>query len=100
MSVLTVEELRAVRGSRRWKALVVELCPPGSVCGICLGQRGPIRFGLRARHSLGPSLDHIVSPTLGGDPWDPSNLQPAHFGCNSGKRDRLPPSRSLRGWVW
>ncbi|WP_066586280.1 HNH endonuclease signature motif containing protein [Cellulomonas timonensis] len=89
-----------ILGSRRWKKLVDELCPPGSVCGICKGARGPILFDVRPRHPLGRSLDHIRPRSLGGDVWDPANLQPAHYGCNAGKRDRVPTQTNLRGWEW
>ncbi|MGZ0067850.1 HNH endonuclease [Microbacterium arborescens] len=73
--------------------------PPGAECWLCRGRRGPILRGLRPRHPLGPSLDHVVPASRGGT-WDLSNLRPAHFGCNAGRRDRapkLPPgSRSSR----
>lgn len=100
---VTDELLATFRGSRRWKRLVVELCTPESTCALCGGTRGPILFGLRPHHSLGPSLDHVVPAsrcTQAWQLWDPSNLQPAHFGCNAGKRDRVPPVRTLRGWTW
>lgn len=90
-----------IRSTRAWKALVSELCPPGSVCAICRGRRGPIQFGLRPRHPLGPSLDHLIPLSLRPDlALEPSNLQPAHFGCNAGKRDRVPRPSNLRGWTW
>ena len=97
MEYLTAEQ---VYSTRRWRRLVDELCVPGSVCGICRGAKGPIRFDVRPRHSLSRSLDHIVPLELGGDPFDPSNLQPAHFGCNAGKRDRIAAPTNLRGWVY
>lgn len=89
---------RRGRGGRVWRRLVKELCPPGSVCGICAGAKGPIRFGLRPNHPLGPSLDHIVDLQYGGHPTDPDNLRPAHFGCNAGKRSRRPAARASRDW--
>lgn len=89
-----------IRSTSRWKRLVDEICVPGAVCGICLGDKGPIRFDVRARHPLSRSLDHIVALSRGGDPWDPSNLQATHFGCNSSKGDRDAPTRCNRGWSW
>jgi hypothetical protein len=82
---------RRGRGGRKWRRLVKELCPPGSVCCICGGAKGPILFGLRHNHPLGPSLDHIVDLQFGGHPTDPRNLRPAHFGCNAGKRVKPGP---------
>jgi 5-methylcytosine-specific restriction endonuclease McrA len=81
----------------RLTAIVV---PPGSVCWLCRGERGPIRFGLRPRHPLGPSLDHVVPASLGGT-WDLWNLRPAHYGCNSARKNR-PPSRppGVRSGRW
>lgn len=100
---VTPELLATFRSTRRWKALVVEHCPPGSVCSICHGERGPILFDLRPRHPLGPSLDHVRPASLcryAFELWEPSNLAPAHFGCNAGKRDRVPRPANLRGWTW
>ncbi|WP_411732174.1 HNH endonuclease [Paeniglutamicibacter sp.] len=59
-------------------------CPPGSICAWC---RKPIVFGLRPRHSLGPSLDHIIALVDGGHPTAPWNLQPMHLGCNVRKEN-------------
>ncbi|NTW39924.1 MAG: hypothetical protein HGA44_08530 [Cellulomonadaceae bacterium] len=101
--LITDELLTTFRSSRRWKALVVEHCRPGAVCALCHGERGPIRFDLRARHPLGPSLDHVRPASrcqFAWELWAPSNLQPAHFGCNAGKRDRVETPRCLRGWEW
>lgn len=100
---ITPELLATFRSTRRWKALVVELCPPGAECSICHGVRGPILFGLRPRHPLGPSLDHVRPAsrcTYAYELWEPANLKPAHFGCNAGKRDRVTTPTTRRGWVW
>ena len=75
-----------VRNTYRWRRLRAEICRPGSVCSRC-GQ--PIRFGLRRGHPLGPSVDHIVPLDKGGAPFDPANLTPMHFGCNSAKQSRV-----------
>lgn len=44
-------------------------------------------FGLRPRHPLGPSLDHIIALTDGGHPTASWNLQPMHLGCNVKKEN-------------
>lgn len=101
---VTDELLATFRGTYRWKRLVLEHCTPASVCALCGGDRGPILFGLRPNHPLGPSLDHVLPAarcTAAWQLWEPSNLQPAHFGCNAGKRDRVPDRvANRRGWTW
>lgn len=77
--------------------LTALVCPPGSLCWLC---REPILFGLRPRHPKGPSLDHVIPAAKGGT-WDLSNLRPAHYGCNSGRRDRAPNvGRGRRSSRW
>lgn len=88
------------RSSAEWKRLVAQYCVEGVTCSICHGAKGEVLFGLRPRHPLGPSLDHVVPLDRGGHPTDPGNLAPAHFGCNSGKRDREQLVRCTRGWTW
>ena len=72
------------RSGHAWRQLVERLCPPGSYCQVdhCYAPSREIIFGLRPRHPLGPSLDHVVEMWEGGDPEDPANLQPAHLTCN------------------
>ncbi|WP_368491454.1 HNH endonuclease [Bifidobacterium tibiigranuli] len=70
---------------RERQRLLRLVCPTGSVCALC-GK--PIVFGLRPRHPLGPSIDHILPRSLGGT-WAMGNLQPAHYGCNSAKQNRI-----------
>lgn len=72
------------RTGRPWRRLVRTYCPPGSVCAWC-GEL--ILFGLRPRHPLGPSLDHITALADGGHPTAPWNLQPMHLGCNVRKEN-------------
>lgn len=80
-----------VYNTHRWRQLVKLLCPPGSLCEIevCAAPSREILFGLRPRHPLGPSLDHIDELQFGGDPYDPANLRPAHLGCNVRKSNTL-----------
>ncbi|QIK83099.1 HNH endonuclease [Sanguibacter sp. HDW7] len=72
------------RSGHAWRMLVAQLCPPGSYCevAVCYAPTREILFGLRPRHPLGPSLDHVVEMWEGGDPEDPANLVPAHLTCN------------------
>lgn len=86
---------RRGRQGREWRRLLDELCPPGSVCEIpeCDKPTRLILFGLRARHPMSRSLDHITPLFDGGHPTDPANLRPAHLGCNAARENRL---RALR----
>lgn len=70
------------RGGRQWRKLREIVCPPGSICWLC-GK--PIIFGLRPRHPMGPSVDHVISLKNHGHPTDLRNLRPAHYGCNSAR---------------
>lgn len=56
------------------------------VCQLCLK---PIDKTLTGTKSLSPALDHIIPLSRPGSPGHVlSNVQIAHFGCNSAKRDR------------
>lgn len=80
-----------VYNTHRWRQLVKHLVRPGAMCEIeeCAEPSREILFGLRPRHPLGPSLDHIIELQYGGAPFDPANLRPAHLGCNVRKSNRL-----------
>lgn len=80
-----------IYNTHRWRKLVKIYCRPGALCEIeaCVEASREIIFGLRPRHRLGPSLDHIVELQYGGAPYDPHNLRPAHLGCNVRKSNRL-----------
>jgi 5-methylcytosine-specific restriction endonuclease McrA len=58
----------------------------GYRCGIC---SGPV--DLYAEGGFGPSIDHILPVSLGGDA-SPENLQLSHLVCNVRKRAR-------QGWT-
>ncbi len=95
VDALRVEVEGDPSGRERQRLLAV-VCPPGSVCWLCGGARGPIVLGLRRGHPLGPSMDHVVPRSMGGS-WDLSNLRPAHFGCNSARGARDPQQLDLSG---
>ncbi|MBV9651687.1 MAG: HNH endonuclease [Pseudonocardiales bacterium] len=61
-------------------------CTPCFLCGR------PIDYQLtRARplHRLAGTVHHIIGLAQGGDPLDPTNLVPAHRGCNTRESNRL-----------
>ncbi|TAJ46284.1 MAG: HNH endonuclease [Herbiconiux sp.] len=83
-------------GRARQRLLAI-VSPPGSVCHLC---DKPIVYGLRARHRLGPSMDHVIARSKGGT-WDVWNLKPAHFGCNSARGNRdIPAKAGKRSRRW
>lgn len=55
------------------------------VCGICCGE---VDLSIPCPHPMSASIDHVIPLAKGGlHKW--GNVQLAHFGCNSRKRDRL-----------
>lgn len=95
---------RRGRQGREWRALVREMCPPGSLCAVpvCLYPEldRVIVFGLRRNHPHGPSLDHITPLSMGGHPTARWNLRPAHFGCNAGRRPSVVSEPRPRSRDW
>jgi len=95
---------RRGRQGREWRALVREMCPPGSLCAVpvCLYPELDriIVFGLRRNHPHGPSLDHITPLSMGGHPTARWNLRPAHFGCNAGRRPSVVSEPRPRSRDW
>lgn len=74
-------------------------------CGYC---RKPIDWRARWPHPRSYVLDEYPVPRrMGGDPLDPSNVRPAHLGCNSadgaratnaGRTDAEPTTLTSRRW--
>lgn len=79
------------RGSRRQKRLAANLRAQRRPCCIC---RQPIDYSLQWPHPDSFSVEHIL-------PWsthphlreDPSNLDAAHYSCNSSKGDGVRSTR-------
>lgn len=81
---------RQRRRARRLNAYVTDIKPfviferDKWRCGIC---RKSVSRKLRHPHPRSASIDHII-PLNSGGMHEPANVQLAHLGCNSGKRDR------------
>lgn len=85
---------------RRW--LAAQQLP----CALC-GQ--PIDYtlttwvdpkdGKTKRHPMSFEVDEIVPVSLGGDPLDRGNVQPAHRICNQRKGNRMATNPMPRGRV-
>ena len=69
---------RRSNGSRR-DALRARVAAEGLPCHLC-GK--PIDYELPAGHPMAYELDEIVPVSKGGDPFDRSNVAPAHRICN------------------
>jgi 5-methylcytosine-specific restriction endonuclease McrA len=75
-------------------------------CSLCGAPIDWMLTRLCPRHRLAGTAHHIVGLAQGGDPLDPSNLTPAHRGCNTRHSNRLralarkprkPPPPFVRG---
>jgi predicted kinase len=85
------------RRSGEWKRVCAIVRRNGGPCRIC---GNPIRYDLRKPHKLSFSVDHIVAVTRGGAWFDLSNLQAAHYGCNSGKGNRAQADSHRTSEAW
>ena len=66
--------------TKAWKTLRRSVIDEETHCGIC-GEM--VDKTLSGNTALGPSLDHAIPMSLGGHPFDRTNLRLAHTGCNS-----------------
>lgn len=86
----------ALRRARLQAALVEAFAPravldrDGWVCRLCLQ---PIDPAVAWPASLSPSVDHVI-PLAKGGLHTMANVQSAHLGCNSRKRDRVGDGRT------
>ncbi len=61
-------------------------------CRLCNGGWGPIRYDAPPRTPLSFSVNHRVPRSRGGSITDPTNLEPAHYRCNSAAGNRPTPT--------
>lgn len=86
--------IRRSNGSRRDKARAT-VRSWGRPCAIC---GGAIDYSLPPGHPWSFEVDEIVPVSLGGSPFDLSNLQPAHRRCNQWRGNRsMQDVRGLAG---
>lgn len=75
-------------------------------CALC-GQ--PLDHNAKAHTYWSTTVDHIIPISQGGNPYDLSNMRPAHKGCNTSRgngrttgkgtrRPRTQPIRGTRSW--
>lgn len=80
--------VRRKNGARR-TALRNRVKSLGLPCALC-GR--PIDYTLPAGDPMSYELDEIIPVSLGGDPLDPDNVQPAHRICNQRKSNKVWPA--------
>lgn len=96
----------AIHKGSAWQAARAKALRGATTCHICLR---PLdrdaytgQFIYKGRHPLAPSVDHVIPVSRGGDPYDPANLRPCHYGCNARRGNRTgwtPPSATgTRAW--
>lgn len=76
----------AGRKGARWRRMRAQCLALGAANGTpCYGCQEPIDYAWTGspRHPRAPTVHHIQELWLGGDPYDPANHTPCHFGCNS-----------------
>jgi 5-methylcytosine-specific restriction endonuclease McrA len=74
---------RGLRGAETISLLAIHRRDCG-LCGLC---RRPVGLRFTPPHPRAATLDHIV-PLIAGGAHEARNVQLAHYGCNSAKRDR------------
>jgi len=95
------------RSGSEWVRVRALVLASSSVCWLC-GKA--LDFNAPPRSRWAPSVDHVISlhamrnldaATQKRMALDPANLRPAHYGCNSGRRERRPfpvARRTSRQW--
>jgi 5-methylcytosine-specific restriction endonuclease McrA len=85
------------RGGRWDKTVAAVKATMPAVCWICAKD---IDLSLHHHGPMSYTVDHVVPLSAGGDPYDLSNLRPAHKRCNSrkGKGAAPVPVVSSRRW--
>lgn len=61
----------------------------GAPCSLC-GRTINYAFTRAVpRHRMAGTAHHIIGLEQGGDPYDPTNLAPAHMACNTREGNRI-----------
>lgn len=86
---MTKTNPRRTNGNRRRK-LALWLRAQGRPCWICraFGRPGTIDYSLPAGHPFSFEVDELVPVSLGGDPYDPNNVDAAHRCCNQWRSNK------------
>lgn len=89
---------RAGRPWRRLAASVRAQARNGAPCCLC---GHPIDLTIAHPHPMSFSVEHHTPLSRNGAPRDPSNVGPAHLGCNSRRGNRDPaPTRTATSRAW
>ena len=96
--------IRQHKGSRWRRVRTIVLSPDPLYCAVprCLNGNRYINKRLPYRHRFSMTVDLIVPLSLGGSPYDPLNLRPAHYACNSARGNGTKQrnvSESIRNYI-
>jgi hypothetical protein len=97
LAVGTSHTATAGRKGSRWRRARAVCLAAGEANGtLCYGCQRPIQYHWTGnpRHPMAPTVHHITELWMGGDPLDPTNHVPCHYGCNSRLSGQL--RRALR----
>lgn len=73
-------------GAAYRRARTIGIAQSGGACLLC---GDPIDLTLPGTHRDGPTLEHVIPVSRGGDPFHPANLSASHLRCNSARGNRL-----------
>lgn len=92
---------RGLRNGARYRAVRARCLAEGEYnqtpcfhCGLPIDYEFTRQY---PRHRLAGTAHHITELCFGGDVFDPANLAPSHFGCNSGEGNRVRAKLGRRG---
>ena len=85
---------RRGRSGRPWRRLRAQVLAEETRCWLC---GHPVDRTLPGAHPQGPTVDHIIPLSRGGNPLDRNNARLAHRRCNV-TRGARPPTRPRRQW--
>lgn len=84
------------RTGRPWRRIRADVLATEDHCWIC---GHAVDLTLPGTHPYGPTADHVIPLSHGGDPRDRSNLRLAHLRCNGGRGNHNPHRRrTSRPW--
>ena len=97
---------RIGRAGYAWTNARTRVLKGATVCHLCGGE---LDFNAPPRSPMSPSVDHILPVSALRDydrstqermATDPTNLRPAHYGCNSRRGNRPPKPQRKASQRW
>ena len=85
----------AGRRGARWRKAQARIYTTQTHCWLC---QQPVNQALPSRHKMSKTVDHKQPLSLGGDPYELSNLGLAHRWCNESRGNKPPKTPNSRQW--